>query len=179
MATVKEIFLAEKEIGHFAGWSGPEDETGYLWFDAPIEIGGVTETGLVLHGGCNAARPEHHFTLELRIARAPGRRCLPIERIDWRSLQGGHSNPRRPKSEWAGKRVSRTHLHDFWLNWSETEQQMRSGGLRVAREIDEPLEGVVDVLAFAAIRLRINNIDVVEQPPWEYDLFQLGGRGDG
>jgi hypothetical protein len=175
MATAKEIFLAEKEIGHFPGWSGPEEETGYLWFDAPIEIGGVTETGLVLHGGCLAARPECHVSFELRIARAPGRRLMPIERIDWRSLEGGHSNRRKPSSEWAGQRVSDTHLHDFWLNWSEQEKRLRSGNLRVAREIDEPLEDFTSVLAFVGKRLRINNIQVVKFPPWEYDFFSLGG----
>lgn len=172
---MKEIFVAEKEIGHFPGWSGPEEETGHLWFDAPIEIGGVTETGLVLHGGCIATRPECHVTFELRIAKTPGRRSVPIERIDWKSLQGGHSNPRKPSSRWAGQRVSDTHLHDFWLNWSETKQQMRQGGLRVAREIDERLEGFGDVLAFVGNRLRINNIDIVKHPPWEYHLFPLGG----
>lgn len=171
MASVKEIFLADKAIGFFPGWSRPEAETDYIWFDAPIEIGGVAETGLVLHGGCFAHRPDCHVSLELRIARTPGRHCIPIERFDWRSLEGGHSNPRKPRSEWSGRRVSETHLHDFWLNWSEAEQRMRLGGLTMAREIQENVQTFQDVRAFVGNRLRINNIDVVQAPEWAYDLF--------
>ena len=171
MATLKDVFQAEKEIGIFPGWSEPETETDYIWFDAPIEIGGVTETGLVLHGGCLAHRPNVNLTLELRMARTPGRQCVPIERLDWRSIQGGHSNPRKPKSEWAGKRVSETHLHDFWLNWSPEEERIRGGRLDVAREIEDELKKFEDVRAYVGKRLRINNIEIVKEPDWVYDLF--------
>lgn len=174
MATLRDIFEAEKELGLFPGWSSPEEETGYIWFDAPIEIDGVTETGLVMHGGCLAHRPDCHVTFELRIARTPGRRCVPIDRLDWRSLEGGHSNPRKPRSQWSGRRVSDTHIHDFWLNWSEAEQRMRGGGLSIAREIDELVQTFEDALVHTGNRLRINNIGIVERPPWVYDLFSGG-----
>lgn len=171
MASVKEIYLADKRIGYFPGWSKPEKETDYIWFDAPIEIGGIAETGLVLHGGCYAHMPNAHVSFELRIARTPGRNCIPIERFDWRSQDGGHSNPRKPKSDWSGQRVSDTHLHDFWLNWSEAEQRLRSGGLQTAREIEEQIQNFTEVLKYVGNRLRINNIDVVTEPNWVYDFF--------
>lgn len=174
MASVKDIYLAEKQIGFFPGWSKAEAETEYIWFDAPIEIGGVTETGLVLHGGCFANRPDCNVSLELRIAKSPGRHCIPIERLDWRSLEGGHSNRRKPKSDWSGKRVSETHLHDFWLNWSEAEQRMRMGGLDVAREIEEDIQDFAAVRSYLGNRLRIKNIDVVSEPEWVYDFFSGG-----
>lgn len=176
MASLKEIFEAEKEIGFFPGWSEPETETDYIWFDAPIEIGGVTETGLVLHGGCYAHRPDMNISFELRIAKTPGRRCMPIERFDWRSIEGGHSNLRGPKSEWSGRRTSDTHLHDFWMNWIEDEQRMRKGGVPFARDIDEELEDFAQVRGFVGNRLRIKNIDVVAEPDWVYDLFIGGAR---
>ncbi|WP_223866109.1 hypothetical protein, partial [Salipiger aestuarii] len=113
MVDVLKIFRATKEISFFPGWSRPEAETGYVFFDAPLEIGGVTETGLVLHGGCYETYPDCNVTFELRIAKSPGQRCLPMERIDWRSLSGGHSNIRGPASEWSGAKVSDTHLHEF------------------------------------------------------------------
>lgn len=174
MVSVKDIFLADKQIGHFPGWSIPEDETDYIWFNAPIEIGGVTETGLVLHGGCFAHRPDCHVTFELHISRSPARRCLPIDRLDWMSLEGGHSNQRKPRSEWSGRRVSATHLHDFWLNWSETEQRLRNGGLGVAREVDEPIQSFIEARDFFGKRLRIKNMDVVLEPKWVYDFFSGG-----
>lgn len=170
MASVKDIFLAEISIGFFPGWSKPEPETDYIWFDAPIEIGGVTETGLVLHGGCYAHRPNVNVSFELRVAGTPGRRCIPIERLDWRAMVG-HSNPRKPKSDWSGRRVSTTHLHDFWLNCSESEQRMRSGGLSTAREIDEMLQTFIEARDFVGKRLKINNIDIVLEPDWVYVFF--------
>lgn len=171
MATLKDVYLAEKEIGFFPGWSEPESETDYIWFEAPLEIGGVTETGLVLHGGCFVNRPNCHVSFELRISRQAGRRCIPIERVDWRAIDGGHSNPRRPRSDWSGRRVSETHLHDFALNWAEAEQRMRLGGLRTAREINSPLQSFNEVRSYAGKRFNINNIEVVTEPGWVYDLF--------
>lgn len=171
MATVKDIYEAEKQIGYFPGWSAPEAETDYSWFDAPLEIGGVTETGLVLHGGCFPHRPNCHVSLELRISKQSGRRCIPLERVDWRALDGGHSNPRRPRSEWAGRRVSETHLHDFWLNWVENEQRMRLGGLRTAREIGSGLQDFTELRSYVGKRFNIKNIDIVSEPNWGYDFF--------
>ncbi|MCB1466096.1 MAG: hypothetical protein KDK08_02830 [Rhizobiaceae bacterium] len=174
MAILREIYEAEKEIGYFPGWSKPEEETDYVWFDAPLEIGGVAETGLVIHGGCYAHRPDVNLTFELRIASQPGRRCIPLERLDWKSLEGGHSNKRKRCNRLAGRRVSDTHLHDFYLNWMDAEQRMQSGNLVCARDLDENLATFEDVREFAGNRLRINNIDVVSRPPWEYDFFAGG-----
>ena len=174
MATLKEIYEADKDIGFFPGWSKPEEETDYVWFDAPLEIGGVAETGLVLHGGCFAHRPDVHLTFELRIASQPGKRCIPLERLDWRSLEGGHSNKRKRCNRLAGRRVPETHLHDFYLNWIDDPGRMQAGGLLCAREIVENLKTYEDVREFTGNRNRINNIEVVSEPPWEYDFFAGG-----
>lgn len=172
--TIKEVFEANKKISYFPGWSNPEKETDYIWFDAPLEIEDVTEPRLVLHGGCYAHRPEVHVSFELRYQRIPGRRHRPIERLDWRSIEGGHSNPRKSASRWSGKRVLDTHLHDFLLNWSETEQRMRDGNLPMARDISTNLNDFHSLRTYTGKRLRINNIDIVEVPPWVYDFFSRG-----
>ncbi len=171
MATLKEIFEAEKEIGFFPGWSKPEDETDYVWFDAPLEIDGVAETGLVLHGGCYSRRPEVNVSLELRISSQPGRRCVPLERLDWRSLEGGHTNSRDRCRRLAGGRVSDTHLHGFDLNWLDEHGRMQSGNLPCATDIGQELQDFESVRQFVGNRLRINNIGVVDRPPWVYDFF--------
>lgn len=171
MATLKEIFDADKEIGFFPGWSKPESETDYVWFDAPLEIGGVAETGLVLHAGCYAHRPNVNVSLELRISSQPGRRCIPLERLDWRSLEGGHSNGRKRCRQLSGPRVADTHLHRFELNWLEGYERMQSGNLPCAQNIEMQLQTFEEVRDFAGNRLRINNISVVDEPPWVYDFF--------
>ncbi len=70
--------------------------------------------------------------------------------------------------------MSDTHLHDFALNWAETKQRMRYGNLAFAREISTNLNDFADLRVYAGKRLRINNIDVVQDPPWVYDFFTQG-----
>ncbi len=168
------LVSSAKTISVFPGWSAPEKETGYMWFDVPLEIDGITVAGLNLHGGCYERHPQKHVTFELRIGRSPGRKCLPLIRMCWRSLQGGHSNPRLGTSEWAGIRVSDTHLHSFELNWLPEEVRMRGQNLRIAREIDEQLDTFSAVKRFVGINFNINNIDLVTNPNWVYDLFHDG-----
>ena len=55
---------------------------------------------------------------------------------------------------------------------------MQSGGLACARELDHPLTSFQEVRQFIGNRFNINNIDVVSEPPWVYDLFS-GGLFDG
>lgn len=176
MAEHTALIVPLKSIAVFPGWTDSESETGYVWFDAPLDIGGVTEPGFVLHGGCYINRPDVHVTLELRISKSLGRRTRPLERIDWRSLSGGHSNATRkglPK-EVSGRRVSCTHLHAFELNYLYSECRMRAHDLPYAAEIDEDLDSFESLLKYAGKRFRINNIHVVSPPSWEYNLLDGG-----
>jgi len=173
MSPFPTLARAQKTIAAFSGWSQPEPETGYVWFDAPLDIEGVTEAGFVLHGGAYSNRPEVHVTFEMRISKTPGRRCVPLSRIDWRSLTGGHTNPRwPPPSEWNGRTVSSTHFHDFEINW--VPEQGRFRRRQLAREIEEDLQRFEQLRAYTGKHFRINNIEIVDVPPWEYNLFSRG-----
>lgn len=168
MARLPLLVAPAKSISVFPGWADPEPETNYVWFNAPLEIGGVTEPGLVLHGGCYIHRPDCNVTFELRLGRATLHRAVALERIDWRSLQGGHTNQRRHGGD--GGRVSWTHVHLFGLNWIDTRGRMRAGNLPLAKDIDEQLNDFADVLEFTGKQFKINNIGVVSEPGWEYGL---------
>jgi hypothetical protein len=175
MADLERLAKAAKDISYFPGWSKPEVDTSYTWFDAPLEIDGVTETGLVLHGGCFANRPDCHVTFELRVSRAStGNKCFPLSRVDWRALTG-HSNPRFRGHRLSGARLGDTHIHAFELNWDSVQHRMLRPGLRFAQDIGPPPNDFEELLQFAGNSLRINNIGVVSRPPWVYDLFQIGG----
>lgn len=177
MADLTALVVPLKTLAVFPGWSLPDD-TGYSWFNAPVEIGGVVEPGLVLHGGCYIRYPDRHVTLSLELSKTPGRKVRPLERIDWRSLTGGHSNPKWKDAPpgYRGRRVSDTHLHAFDMNWSEANQRMKDQNLPYAREIDEELPTFQALIGFAGKQLRISNINVVTAPPWEYALA-LGNDG--
>ena len=42
----------EKGIVRFPHWPDPEEGAGYIWFDALLDVRGVTEQGVVLDGRC-------------------------------------------------------------------------------------------------------------------------------
>jgi hypothetical protein len=170
MHPLQALAEAEKAISAFPGWSAPEPETGYIWFDAPLEIGGVTEQGFVLHGGCLVFQPECNVSFEIRINKSPGRRCVPLMRICWRSLKGGHTNPRRAGEEMSGRRLGDTHFHTFDRNWLAENGRMRAGNLRMAQAIEQDIQSFTALRDFVGKQFRINNIDVVTVPDWEYRL---------
>jgi hypothetical protein len=170
MARPTLLVAPAKSLSSFPGWSRARVGDGYVWFNAPLEVGGVTMPGLFLHGGCYINQPERHVTLELRLAKTPGRRIRPLERIDWRSMRGGHHNLRRKGHPLSGVSVSPTHLHAFDQNYDGQRDRFLGEDLPFAQEIDVEMQTFVDLLAFAAFRFKINNINVVETPQWAYIL---------
>jgi hypothetical protein len=170
MEPLPTLSMAEKTIPYFPGWSEPEPETSYIWFDIPLEIGGIVEPGVLLHGGCYSNRPDCHVTFELRVAKRPGRHRVPLMRVEWRSLTGGHIYPRRRGSELSGLRVPPTHFHPFEPNYHEGYGRMYGGNLRMAMRIDEELQTFEEARRFAGNLFRISNIEIVAPPGWEYSL---------
>lgn len=168
MIEIPALVSGWKNIVSFPGWSPPEKGDGYMRFSVPLEIGGIVQEGFTLQGGCYRDHPDRHVTFQLCLLTK--RRTVPLERLDWRSLQGGHTNPRGRSSEWAGRRVSKTHLHAFELNWVAQEQRMRAGNLPLAMEISEELQTFEQLLQFTGKRFRIKNMEIVATPEWEYKL---------
>jgi hypothetical protein len=163
------FMAATKAISFFPGWSLP-DQADYIWFDAVLEIGGVTEAGFTLHGGCYRHQPDRHVTMELRVRRVPGRRCIPLSRVCWRSLTG-HTNRRGTgPPELAGKRMPDTHHHAFDLNWLPSESRMRNTNLPLARAVEGRLESFEDLMSYVGNAFNISNIDIVTPPEWEHML---------
>lgn len=173
MATLADLYHAEKRIAAFSGWSAPEPETGYCRFASPLEIGGVVEADFMLHGGAYRYHPDRHVTFELRLGRAGVKRKIPIARVDWRSLAGGHTNRRGPKLPWAGKRVGDSHIHAFELNWIEVEDRMRTD-LSQAEPLPPEIDSFESLRDHAGNQFNISNMKIVERPYWEYELFYNG-----
>jgi hypothetical protein len=171
---LQTLAAAQKAIAQFPGWSEPEPETGYCWFHAPLMIAGVVEQGFVLHGGYLKHAPEANVSFELLVGKPGGKRKIAIARVDWRAVRGGHTNRRRKGSPVSGLRVSNSHHHSFELNWVPLEGRMRSGDLPMAEDIDQRIQTFELLRDSVGNLFRINNIDVVTPPKWEYDLFLNG-----
>jgi hypothetical protein len=169
MVDLRTIFAGRKSIVHFPGWSPPESETGWIWFSAPLSVDGIVEPGLQLFGGCFKTIPDQNLTFELLIARTPILRRVALERVEWRSLQGGHSNKRGRPQE-IPRRTDATHIHPFELNFQEGRGRMVDG-LPLADNVAGSMESFESVRYFVGTRLNISNVDIVPPPEWEYALF--------
>ena len=161
-----DLFNATKRLVLFPGWSPPEPETGYCRFSTPLELNGVIEADFMLHGGIYKYHPDRHVTFELRVGRPGVKRKIPLARVDWRSLTGGHSNRRGPRVPWAGKRVGDCHVHGFEINWVEAEGRMRTD-LSQAEPLPAEVQSYESLRDFTGNLFRISNIDIVDRPDWE------------
>ncbi len=144
-----------------------------MWFVAPLAIAGVVQEAFALHGICLKYAPERNVAFEFK-ALGPKRRKIPLARYEWRSLRGGHTNPRRAGSPVSGQRVTATHFHSFDLNWLEAERRMRSGNLPQAVSVAEEPQSFESLREEVGNLFRINNMNVVLPPPWEYKMFANG-----
>jgi hypothetical protein len=165
-----DFSTATKEIARFPGWQRAGFEKTGLWFDADLEIEGVVQQGLTLHGEARLDLPDQNVGFELVFKSPTTRRRVPLARVDWLSIKGGHTNKRRGGWPMPGKRLGPTHFHSFDLNWNASQGRMRPGDLPVAAEISGQLQTFESALAMAGFLLRISNIDLVTLPPWEYRL---------
>jgi hypothetical protein len=96
---------------------------------------------------------------------------MPLGRIDWRPLQP-HTNP--AGGPYSLTRISASHFHTFQLNWLEREGRMRTGNLPRAQPLNRDPETFEELLAFVGKEFRINNLKMIERPPWRIsDLFGI------
>lgn len=172
--SLRTIAQSWKAISVGVQWTAPDEVDGYSRIYVPLEMKGITAAGLVLTGGTYSRHPDCHVTFELAVTGAEGARHMRLIRLDWRSLTGGHSNPRRCTGEWSGRRVPITHLHCFDLNWVEAEGRMRRGKLPCARPVERELQTYEDVREYVGTHFKIRNMDIVPRPDWVYDLFDDG-----
>lgn len=173
MRPLEELARAEKAIAQNPLWGHENKETGYSRFLVPLEIGGVVEKGLFLRGGTYIQHPEQHVTLEV-FYKGSQKNEIGLDRTCWKTLDGGHTNRRRPglPAEISGKRIKGSHFHDFELNWFEQEKRMRGKGeLPFARGFPEEFHTFESMLESCGKLLKINNINLVLKPEWAYNLF--------
>lgn len=179
--SLPQLIAATKAIAVSVAWTTPGpslDEGGYTRFQVPLDVDGITESGLVLEGGAFASYRDRDVCFELNALGHNGRRRIPLMRLEWRSRRGGHSNQRKTgcQGPWAGKRVPATHIHTFEANWLAEKDRMRKGDLPCAEPIEEEIQSFEELRVYVGRRFRINNIGVVPHPDWRYDLFD---EGDG
>jgi hypothetical protein len=153
-----------KEIASSVEWSSPADpEDGHVAFLVPLEIDGVTIAEFALRGGAYEQHADKAVMFQLEIGSLGVRTRTPLVRLDWRPLNPIHKNPDKVL-------ISGSHVHRFEANWLESEQRMRTGNLPVAEKIAE-IHTFTELLDFAKILFRINNIEQIPVPEWSPKLI--------
>lgn len=169
--SLRALAEADKSIMGFRGWSDPDEEDGYVHFQAPLAINGAVVGGLFLGGGAYQTAPDRHVTFEISLLTHGGFRRQKLMRLDWRPLRGGHTNQRRYRCpECCPMRTNDTHFHSFDINWREAEQRMRGPKLPCAKDVEENLQSYEQLRQYVGNQFRINDIGVVGPPSWEYKL---------
>lgn len=152
-----------KDIPANTKWSEPDPFDGEMSFLAPLTIAGVTVGTFSLRGTCFVDRPDFDVTFQLETGIHGQRTRLPLARVDWRPLSGGHKQPKKN-----GKRVMiyGSHYHCLHDNWLEEEQRMRETNLPVAQALESDPADFSELLDLVRIRFRINNITGLGTPKW-------------
>lgn len=158
-----------KDLPQSARWSEPDAIDGQLSLFAPLTVAGVTIGNFALRVTCNAFRPDCDVMFQLEIGVHGQRTRLPLTRIDWRPLSGGHKQPRQPGSR---KRefIEGSHFHALDDNWLEAEQRMRENNLPWAQQLDPEPATYTELLDLVRIRFRINGVGDIGTPKWSAKL---------
>ena len=172
MAILPFLALSEKRIPGSPKW-GPPEENGYMRLTSALTIDGVVQEGLTLEMGCFKIHPEKNVILEL-VYRPPLKSVrVPLIRVDWRPLSGGHTNKRRFKSDdpYVPGRTERDHIHPFEMNFVHSDSRMRNANLPVATNFAIQINTFEELLNESKKMMKISNINVAPKPEWDYDLF--------
>jgi hypothetical protein len=158
-----------KDLPSGVGWSKPDPIDGEMSILAPLTIGGVTVGNFALRATCNVARPDCDVMFQLETGIAGQRTRLPLSRIDWRPLSGGHKQPKTPGGRMRAF-IHGSHFHALEDNWLEQEQRMRETNLSWAQALEADPANFGELLDLVRIRFRINGISGIGTPEWTAKL---------
>jgi len=152
------------------GWSPPDAIDNVLSLYVPLSIGGVTVGSFALRGTCYADQPDRAVMFQLETGLHGQRTRLPLARIDWRPISGGHKNPSKGVSR-KGSFIVGSHLHPLHSNWIEALGRMRESNLPVAEALPSEPANYWELLDLVRILFRINGIDALPEPEWAPKLM--------
>lgn len=158
-----------KDLPDETRWSEPDPKDGHISIYAPLTIAGVTVGLFALRATCNAYRPDTDVMFQLETG-APGDRTrLPLSRVDWRPLSGGH---KQPKIVGSRKRafIKGSHFHSLADNWHEHEQRMLESNLPWGQALNPSPGTFSELLDLIKIWFRINGIHTIGEPKWTAKL---------
>lgn len=161
---LKELFNSPKRLTIISGWAELDSE--FLQLVAPLEIAGVTVEGLQFRACARKRLPDEMVTCQVEY-HPNGEVGGPLARLEWRPMSA-HNNKSRGPVEWQNRLITGCHHHRFDLNFQYAEAEMTKGSnLPIAVPLTASPAKYPDVLALVKEEFRIDNVDLIEVPPWE------------
>jgi hypothetical protein len=168
LVSLDDIFRGEKRAGKVS-WG--EVSPYHDEFEAPLQLlpGAILE-GLRLRVRAATYAPERDYTVQLEYCPAGNRGGGQIDRIDW-NPDHIHNNHDRGPAELRQIIIDTSHHHTFEWNWYQPENRMLRKNLPVAVLL-ENVENSKQLLQYAAIYYKIENLVVPDRPQRQGSLFQ-------
>jgi hypothetical protein len=157
---------SEKTLPFQPDWAERDSEG--LVIVCPLEIAGVTIEGLQFHATAKKRLPDEMVTFQIEY-HPPGELGGPLCRLEWRPLSN-HNNKGRGPVEWQNRLIVGCHHHRFDLNLEYAEKELRQGNLPIAVPLASSPSTFDGLLVLVKKEFRVNNIELVEVPPWEPTL---------
>lgn len=167
VARLTTFIEAEKTL------SGPVDwvpDHSNLRFAIALDIDGITEAGMLLHGRARFFPPERDITLGLSW-KDPSGQGGNFERLDWRPIHA-HNNKGLGPTEHRFILIEGIHRHCLAANAALAMGMRRAMAERlpVAMPVEPDPPDWSSLLALAAHFWNLQGIVHISPPPWQYDL---------
>ena len=175
-ANIVDLMEAEKRLSFRPQWDADSDPRSFV-LTAPLTIAEETVGGFELRARVSKQFIDRDAMMQLEFATS-GRSRVELYRCEWRPF-GVHTNKAwgPPGFEFA-RFHQQSHSHQFDDNWVDAEQRMRAGAsLPGARPINPDLKTLSEFVAFCGGCFRIGNIDLLEIPQRNADLFWTPENG--
>ena len=122
---LERIWNSDKDLSIEPVWQR-RTQGEYVRLVSPVEIGGITEQGLLFTASAHVYRPDGYVTFQLEYASVHSRRGHPFVRFEWKP-KSPHNNKGIGPPEYQHMIIKGTHVHPFDLNWEHSEDKVRKG----------------------------------------------------
>jgi hypothetical protein len=167
-ADIAVLVMAAKLLASRPKWN-EDSNPRYLEFVSPMIADGVIAGGFELRAKVSKHHVDRDAMFQLEYA-PTGRARIELWRCCWRPFHT-HTNKAWGPEGYALQKLRISHHHPFLDNWIEREERMRAGSLPGARPIDPEPSTLSEFIAFCGECFRINNMQMVEVPQRNADLF--------
>lgn len=170
LTALTDIHAAEKRIPTLPKWQ--QRSIDWFYLVSPLDIAGVTIEGLRLRVTAMVRRPNECVTFQLEYTPPRGDpKGGAFDRLEWRPVSA-HTNKGVGPPGLRHVVQSSSHHHSFEANWNDGQSaRVKRGELPIAVPISPDPASFEEALALAGERFKINNIGVVDRPPWKVLLI--------